>query len=172
MLTRYSLLAVWASLVATACIPKQQDDTSADGAAPLVSTNSAQGVACMTDPNTNVRLCQGTTACPNTTVDQGAFSGCGFRTLTENFDLECLCNGVYVCPIGVAQACGDVASLLAGRTSIDICNLVSTGACQQVGSAPSTTGGNTGTGGTSSSCDPDCLSDCSNVPTCVEACGC
>ena len=142
--------------------------TDADVAAATTPT-TAQGSGCTTDSATGITLCAGTTECPGVSVNPNAFPGCGFRTVTGTFDLECLCNGVSLCPIGVAESCSQIAGLLSGRTTANICNLVATGACQTVGSGQTAP---TGAGGASSTCDPSCAADCANAPSCIEACGC
>jgi len=127
---------------------------------------SATGVACTTDVTTQVTLCSGTSLCPNFLVNSSQFPNCGFRTLQPDFDLECLCYGNYLCPVGVASTCQQVSSLFTNKTLSDVCNQVSLGYCKQGPVTPS------GTGGASSNCDQACYSGCVGAPSCIVACGC
>jgi len=127
----------------------------------------ATGIACTTDVTTHVALCSGTSQCPNISVDTQQFPNCGFRTLQPTFDLECICFGNYLCPVGVVSSCQEIAGLFSGKTLNDVCNQVSLGYCTQNTGIPAN-----GTGGATSTCNQDCYSGCVGAPTCIVACGC
>lgn len=122
----------------------------------------AKGVQCGKDPSSGVTLCSGTTACDGILLDSNALFGCGFRTVEPSFDLECLCNGTYLCPIGVAATCDEITSVVGTKTLADICNQVSTGTCREVAA----------TGAPASACDRNCAADCAGSAACLSACGC
>lgn len=151
-----ALLALALSL--GSCIQNPTSNSSDAGAA-------ATGVNCGTDPTSGVTLCLGTTQCPGGDIPQDTLEGCGYQTVVPSFDLECLCNGTSLCPIGVAATCADVSTLIGKRTLADICNQISDGTCKPVAaSAPS------GTGGSSSTCAPTCTQDCAGSPICLTSC--
>jgi hypothetical protein len=129
------------------------------------------GVSCGQDPTSGVTLCLGTTACPNLEIDPSTMPGCGFKTTRSPFDLECVCNGNSLCPMGVASSCSQVKSLIGNRSVADICSQVGVGSCVDVSGAPSA-GTASGSGGASSTCDQNCAADCASNPTCLVACGC
>jgi hypothetical protein len=94
------------------------------------------------------------------------FPNCGFRTLAPNFDLECICFGNYLCPVGKPVAtCQAVTKLFSTTTLTEVCNDVSLGYCQQ--GKPSAV---QGTGGATSTCRQACYSTCVGAPACIEAC--
>ncbi len=145
-----------------------QTGGTADASTPSTSTSpQATGIACTTDTNTQVTLCAATSACPAVTVDATSFPSCGFRTLLPTFELDCICYGNYVCPIGTVANCADITTLLSKKTPTDVCNEVSLGLCTQGTNSPST-----GTGGRSSTCDQACYQSCVGAPACIVACGC
>lgn len=127
--------------------------------------SGASGSTCTANAATGVTLCLGTTACPNVTVDSVQFPNCGFYTYVPDFDLECVCLGNYLCPVGVVSSCDQVSALFSNNTLADICNKVSLGYCTQ-GTRSSTQGG------TSSTCDQTCYATCVGAPACIVACGC
>jgi hypothetical protein len=134
--------------------------TSSSGSA------SSGGVSCSTDPQTGVTLCEQVNACPGLVVDQGAFPGCGFRLGgASKLDLECLCNGDTLCPIGVPTTCTQASQLLnQGQTELLVCQAVDTGGCIQLVGADA--------GSSSNGCDRACESQCQSDPGCVSLCGC
>ena len=133
-----------------------------------VTSLNATGVACVTDPATQITLCNATSLCPTVSVNTQQFPNCGFRTLQPSFDLECICFGNYLCPVGSpVSSCQEVSALFASKTLNDICNQVSLGYCAQNTGIP-----NNGTGGAASSCDQTCYSGCVGAPACIVACGC
>jgi hypothetical protein len=136
-------------------------------AATASSSTTATGIACNTDLATHATLCAATTACPSVSVDATLFPNCGFRTLQAAFELDCVCYGNYLCPVGTVKTCLEVTTLFSSKTLASVCNEVSLGLCSQ--STASTT---TGTGGRTSTCNQDCYSSCVGSPACIVACGC
>jgi len=131
------------------------------------SASAATGIACSTDTPTGAKLCGATTACPSLSVDTRSFPNCGFYTLQAPFEIDCVCFGNYLCPVGTASTCQNVSTLFANTTLTDVCNGVSTGNCKQA------TGSSTaGTGGRTSTCDQACYQSCVGSPACIVACGC
>jgi len=150
--------------------------TTADGGTTSTSdasTTVATGTNCGTDQATGVVLCLGTTACPSATIDTGAFPSCGFRQgSSSEFDLECLCNGDALCPIGAPNSCNDVAQLLTQfQSALQVCEQVSTGACLGLDAGAGSGSGSGGTTGLSSACQT-CVAGCGGTPSCYQACGC
>lgn len=142
----------------------QAGNQSNQDAAPISS--GATGIACATDTSLHVTLCAGTSLCPNVAINTQQFPNCGFRTLEPSFDIECVCFGNFLCPVGVANTCQAVTPLFTNKTLSDVCNQVSLGYCTQNAGMP------TGTGGSSSTCDQACYSGCVGAPACIVACGC
>lgn len=125
---------------------------------------------CGTDPATGVTLCLQSSQCPGLTIDNSAFPSCGFRQGGASLlDLECLCNGSELCPIGAPSNCATVQQLLTQEQSaLQVCEAVSTGGCVSVqGDA----GGGSSTSGLSSECQI-CVSGCGGTPACYQSCGC
>ena len=157
-------------LLAPGCgvVKPMGDGSSGDGTQAQSSASSQKssetGVGCGKDPTSGVALCVGTTECPKVSLDLDTFPDCGFRTTTGSYDIECVCNGATLCPVGVASSCDDIAALFAHKTLADFCNQ---SACRDVGPAP---GSKPST--RSSSCDSNCAADCAGAATCVQACGC
>jgi hypothetical protein len=156
----------------SSCVVKPLDSSTSelggDGDAGTTTSTSKtpQGADCGKDPTSGVTLCSGTSACPDVVVDGKELPGCGFRTVSPSFDLECVCNGTDLCPIGVAATCAEAADALAGRSLNDICNQVGSGTCRSLVDAPAK--GKPG----SSACDRACAIDCAGSPTCLKSCGC
>ena len=172
--------AGWALSALTACsdvglgTDVGSSGSSAGGTTPATTATSTSpaaapvtGVSCGTDPQTGVTLCEGVTACPGVDVDPGAFPSCGFRPRgTAQLDLECLCNGESLCPIGVPTTCADATQLLEQAGS-------ALTVCQQVDQSSCITVGGTGAGAAAAStCDRACESECQSDPGCVSLCGC
>lgn len=163
-----ALLAMTAFLALSSCIKgKSTGDDAGTSSGGRGGAGGATGVQCGPDPVSGVTLCVGTTECPNANVDPDTFPGCGYKTTTPSFDLECVCDGNTLCPIGVAATCADIAPLFAKRTVRDVCNQIGSGSCIEVGTTPPGTGGSR-----SSTCDPTCSAECAGSPTCLQACGC
>jgi hypothetical protein len=133
----------------------------------------AGGTGCGTDQTTGITLCTGLNACPGLTVDQGAYGGCGFRQGGASpFDLECLCAGGALCPIGAATSCDTARQLLAQEQSaLVVCQQVASGGC--LSPAPNSSGGGSGSssGGLSAACQT-CVDNCGGTPACYMSCGC
>jgi len=139
--------------------------SSADGGTPATTTHGAQsGTGCTTDATSGITLCEAIDACPGITVDQGAFPGCGWRMSAASlYDLECAC-GDALCPVGTPTSCADAQQLLdQAQSSVLVCQQSSEGTCM-----PLTPAG----GGTPSSCDKSCESQCAGDPNCIQLCGC
>ena len=138
-----------------------------EAASTAKSVSADTGVGCGTDPETGVRLCLGTTECEDVMLDLDDFPGCGFRTTKGSYDLECVCNGQALCPVGIASSCDEIAGLFAHRSLTEICNQVGDGDCAEVGkpAAPSAPR-------TSPTCDKVCAADCAGAPHCLKSCGC
>jgi hypothetical protein len=132
---------------------------------------SRLGINCTTDPTSQLTLCAATRLCPDFQLDVVAFPGCGFLDSSVGIDLECVCNGTLLCPIGVQTQtinCNSIRSLVTGRTIADICNQVVNGTCRNLGGAPAV-----GQGGAASTCDRNCAATCPpNSPACLTSCGC
>jgi hypothetical protein len=144
------------------------DDTQSSSGA---STTKQTGVNCGTDPESGVKLCLGTSECPDVKLDADAFPSCGFHSTTKRYDIECVCNGTELCPVGVASSCDDIAGLFVHKSVADVCNQISDGACTPVARSAGSASPSA-PGGTSSSCDRGCVADCEGSPPCVQACGC
>lgn len=150
-----------------------------DGSAVVVQEAGVNGggTGCGTDPTTGITLCTGLNACPGLTVDPGAYGGCGFRQGGASpYDLECLCAGTELCPIGAATSCATAQQLLTQEQSaLVVCEQVSTGACLSL--SGSSSGGSSGgisgssSGGLSQACQT-CISGCGGTPACYQSCGC
>lgn len=145
--------------------------SSGDGGSSSSSSSSSSGgggatsgTNCGTDPSTGITLCEGIDLCPGLIVDQGAFPGCGFRlNAASPYDLECDC-GDFLCPIGAPPSCAAAAQLLdQEQSSLNVCQQQNEGTCLSL--AP--TGG-----GTQSTCDKSCESECAGDPNCIQMCGC
>jgi hypothetical protein len=148
------------------------DDGSSQSAssANTGNTSAATGVSCGTDPESGVNLCLGTTECPDAKLPLDDFPDCGFRTTTGTYDLECVCNGNSLCPVGTASSCDDLPGLFAKKSLADICNQ---DGCTEVTPPKAASGSTPAMPATrSSTCDPDCVADCAGSPPCVQACGC
>jgi hypothetical protein len=135
----------------------------------------AGGTGCGTDPMTGVTLCIGINACPGLTVDQSVYGGCGFRQGGASpYDLECVCAGGAVCPIGAATSCETAQQLLAQEQSaLVVCQQVATGGCLSPSGGGSSGGGGSGSssGGLSEACQT-CVAGCGGTPACYQSCGC
>ena len=162
--------AVFLVSVASGCL---QISTGADAGTESSGATGTTGASatltgenCATDSTGTVTLCQGISTCPGVTVDPGAFPNCGFLVDgTSVLDVECVCSD-SLCPIGVPQTCADVTALLNAQTELGICSQVSEGRCISLITTvdASTT--------STSTCTPDCQSECSGEPDCLVACGC
>lgn len=131
---------------------------------------------CGTDPATGVVLCLQTSACPNMTLDTSAFPECGFHQGGASaFDLECLCNGDALCPIGVPTSCDSAAQLLMQQGSaLQVCQQVSTGGCVSLtvdAGSSSSSGSSSGSGEPTTACQT-CVAGCGGTPACYQSCGC
>jgi hypothetical protein len=159
------------ALVVIACGVKPLGDGADSQSSSGAVTSAATGVNCGTDPETGVKLCLGTTECPEVKLDADAFPGCGFHSTSKSYDLECVCNGSDLCPVGVASSCDEIAALFAHKSLADVCNQAAEGTCTSVSRPGAATTG-APPSNTASRCDKSCVADCEGSPPCVQACGC
>jgi hypothetical protein len=94
-----------------------------------------------------------------------ALLNCGFidlRGVCSVADVECLCNGAFLCPITTFANCATLPGLLSQQT--DVCSqAIARGRCLDLTTVPRRDAGG---------CSPDCLRTCSNMPVCPTLCGC
>jgi hypothetical protein len=159
--------------VSTTVVGGSRGSQGGDAGVARDAAASPTGIACITDPTSQIRLCAATSLCPDFQLDVASFPGCGFIEASGQVDLECVCNGTQLCPIGTTCA-GILSALKSGRTIADICNQVVNGNCRNLGGVPATgQGGAAGAAGASSMCDRGCAATCPpNTPSCVSSCGC
>jgi hypothetical protein len=174
-------LSTLAALPLLACLEQVStgtgttDPTGGGGTATAASSSSATttpaGSGCGTDPESQITLCEQTSVCPGVTVDPGALPSCGFRIHPGSvIDLECLCGGDELCPIGIPDTCEQATQLLSSQTALVVCQQVSDGRCVQVASPDA--GAASTNPGAASSCDKQCQSECAGEPNCIQLCGC
>jgi hypothetical protein len=149
------------------------DPAASGGTATPSSSNATAtpaGSGCGTDMQSQITLCEQTSLCPGVTVDPGALPGCGFRIHPGSvIDLECLCGGDELCPIGIPDTCDQATQLLSSQTAVVVCQQVSDGRCVQVASDA---GGAMSNPSATSTCDKQCESECAGEPNCIQLCGC
>ena len=119
-------------------IPSGGDSSSGGGNDASTSSSSSDsaseagvtGINCGPDPDTGVELCLGISSCPDLSVDQDLYPGCGFRVHdgTGVLDLECACYG-QICPIGIATTCDDAAALMQDQSQYTVCMQINEGRC-------------------------------------------
>ncbi len=179
------LLACAAPVVALGCLQVDTGTDAGSGSGATSdggttsddsSTTSSTGVNCGADPTTGVTLCLGTSACPGASIDTSAFPNCGFRPGTGSaFDLECICAGSELCPIGVPTSCDEVAQLLSQQQSaLQVCAQVTGGGCLMLDGGTGT-GSGSGSGGSTTGLSAECqtcVSGCGATPACYQSCGC
>ncbi len=176
-----SLVVLLLSLPIVGCMQMDtgtQSGAGGDGGVPPTSSaggaidGGTSGTGCGTDTQTGITLCVQIDACPGVSVDQGTFPECGFRP-GGSLDLECLCPGGVLCPIGVPTSCTEATQLLSQQgSSVQVCQQVSTGTCLPASSgASSGSGSGSSSGGPSPACQ-SCVQACGGTPSCYEACGC
>jgi hypothetical protein len=170
------------------CIAVDPDAADSGASASSSTTVGDAGTACSEDPATGVTLCADISTCPTVSVNQATLPGCGYLVQADPtvLDLECTC-GTYLCPIGVAAACTQAASLLSGLAYATVCAQSSEGLCVQeaapvVATAPTatstpstspTTPTTTGTASpTTTTCNTQCIVNCGDAPDCQLLCGC
>jgi hypothetical protein len=129
------------------------------------SNTVACGSDCVTDPNFGLSLCSRSLVCPGVVVDRTnpALVNCGYVDLTGQCsvaDVECLCNGAFLCPISTAANCATLSGLLSQQ--VDVCGpAIASNTCRALNTTPTRDGGR---------CDPDCLRACGNTPVCIGLC--
>jgi hypothetical protein len=153
--------------------------SSSDAGATATAT-AAQGASC-TQINATTSLCQFINLCPTLTLNTSVFPQCGFRIHGDAIDPECFCDNEYLCPIGSPTTCAEAATESTGDVTYDsVCQQYLTGHCTDLNAAASagststgsTSTGSTSTGSTTTAACQSCLTNCANVPACIEACGC
>jgi hypothetical protein len=170
------ILALPFALGLLACI--QQPATGADGGVTtdggegaLVDGGAAgpqaQGLDCITEPSTGLKICTGISVCPKVLVDHDVYPNCGFRIRGTALDLECACSG-QICPLGTPSTCDQAATMLQNQTEAIVCQQINEGRC--AAGTPTETTGSTSSGG--SSCDKACAGECAGDVNCVRLCGC
>jgi len=170
------LVLASAALLATAClVPKLGTGTSSgsgDGATQASTSGAggaaemATGVDCGKDEQSGAVLCLGISSCPMLLVDTERFPGCGFKIHGDAIDLECVCNGASLCPVGVAKSCDDARALIADGNAGVVCSEIANGVCTDL--APNAVAASSSSGTCTSSCQMDCGGD----PGCLQLCGC
>jgi hypothetical protein len=164
-------LAALLALVATAvagCLQIGTDTGDASSETTGATTDAGGGTSCGLDPTGTITLCEEIDECPGLGVDPSAYAGCGFRLGSASpIDLECVCSGDMLCPIGVANSCNDATQLLMAQDALIVCEQVSEGRC-----LPLVTGDATTSTGTTGTCTASCQDQCSGAPDCLELCGC
>jgi len=168
-----ALLPLVACLQQVSTGPGTTDPTTSGATTTSSSTDTATpaGGECGTDSQTQITLCEQTSLCPGVTVDLGALPSCGFRIHPGSvIDLECLCNGDQLCPIGIPDTCDQATQLLSSQTALVVCEQVSDGRCVQVGASDA--GSTPNPSAAASNCDKQCESECAGEPDCIQLCGC
>lgn len=129
------------------------------------SSTTACGIGCVTDPNFGLSLCAGSKTCPGVFIDRTnpALQNCGFVDLQGQCavaDIECLCNGAFLCPISTAANCSTLPGLLSQQT--DICGpAIASNTCRAINTSPTRDAGG---------CDPVCLRSCGGTAQCTILC--
>jgi len=164
------LLSLAGTVDACGLVHPLGDDGTSQSSTSAASADT--GVSCGTDPQSGVNLCLGTTECPDTKLNLDDFPDCGFRTTKGSYDLECVCNGNALCPVGVASSCDELPGLFAKKSLADICNQAADGMCTDVEKAQPAAGAAPATPTRSPTCDDGCAMDCAGSPPCLQACGC
>lgn len=119
------------------------------------------GAACGSAGTT--QLCRVTSLCPKVVVDGNRFPNCGFRIRGTVVDLQCVCNGESLCPMGTPSTCQQAAELLASQSELATCTQVMEGRCTSLGPAKTPK---------ASDCDRICAADCGTDALCRQSCGC
>jgi len=121
------------NIIPTTDDTSSSDDTAAtstDASTDATLSPDATGVECAADPDTGVILCVGNANCPNVSVDQDLYPGCGYIIHSDPtvLDLECACYG-QICPIGIASTCDQAAALMQNQSQYTVCMQVNEGRC-------------------------------------------
>jgi hypothetical protein len=73
------------------------------------------------------------------------------------------------------MSCADVATLLDGRSELEVCQQRNEGSCVTLAGPDAGAGGSSGgtaSGGASASPCEACAAQCGGTPSCYQACGC
>ena len=116
---------------------------------------------CTSDPTTGVTLCATSPTCPAVAIDPVTFLNCGYVP-GPVLDVECVCNGTQLCPVGAVSTCSGLATYLSQNTWAAVCLAAtsSSGACRDL---PLTSG----KGKDAGTCDPLCKAQCAGIPNCI-----
>lgn len=125
------------------------------------------GTACATVGNS--QLCRLTSYCPTLAINETVYPNCAFRIRGSIIDIQCVCNGEMLCPLGTPTTCTEAAKMLAQSSEVLVCTQVSEGRCTYFTPAKAGSSGVTPPG----SCDPVCAGSCpSGDSGCRRTCGC
>jgi hypothetical protein len=136
------------------------------------SAASVVGSGC-TQLTASISLCASISSCPGLALNAQVFPQCGFRIHGTAIDPECVC-GTALCPIGVPTTCAEAAAEASGDTTYDsVCEQSVEGSCLPLNAGSSGSGGSGASSGsgTSTACQ-QCIQNCDNVPSCIDACNC
>ncbi len=166
-------LAAGAMLLAFACTqPNDAADGGADGGAASAADGgdapAVTGTQCGTLPDG--QLCRITSQCPTVKVDSSRFPNCGFRIRGSAVDLQCVCNGEWLCPMGTPSTCAQAVQLLSSQNELIVCSQISEDRCTSLKTTGATT---SSSGAASGDCDKMCLQGCDpGDQGCRKVCGC
>jgi hypothetical protein len=135
-----------------------------DDAGSSASPDAATGAGCTGNLGGNVSLCTYISVCPSIGVDHDQFPNCGFHIRGDVIDLECVCNGTSLCPMGAPTSCTQAAQLLKSQTELIVCQQVADDRCTSLVSASADAGTNP--------CNTECAGQCGGDPSCIQGCGC
>lgn len=152
-----------------ACLQLSTGQQTGADSGPLVDAAKQDagptGTGCIEDAPSRVELCAALDVCPGVAFDRDALPDCGFRLNSGGvFDLECLCNGNELCPVGVASSCDQAKRLLSSQSATLVCRQVAEGRCVSLVTPDA--------GGGASICDKQCAGQCGGDPSCIQGCGC
>lgn len=131
---------------------------------PADSGPAIEGVGCAIVGTS--KLCRATSYCPTLAIDDAMFPNCAFRIRGAVVDIQCVCGGEMLCPMGTPTTCAEAASMLSQQTEAQVCVQISEGRCTPIvgdGGIPVT--------GTPD-CDRVCAASCDGDPYCRKTCGC
>ncbi len=158
----FLLSTAFAALTLAGCadISTGGADAGASASSPDAGEAGVVGAACgATGPN---QLCRVTSVCPKVVVDAERFPNCGFRIRGSVVDIQCVCFGESLCPLGTPSTCAEATQLLANQSEAAACSQVMEGRCIALPVAPAKP----------STCDKVCAADCRGDTTCRQSCGC
>ena len=110
-------------------------------------------------------MCRATSYCPTIVMDDAKFPNCAFRIRGNVVDIQCVCGGEMLCPMGTPTTCAETTSMLAQQTEAQVCVQISEGRCTPIA-------GDGGVRTGPSDCDRVCAETCGSDPYCRRTCGC